>query len=75
LEALFAETWTRSVRNDFTVRFKNRLWQIPKSQARGIRPKQKVTVELHHSRLVNVRSVVRVYPGPYRKKRHPRLAH
>lgn len=46
LEALFAETWTRSVRNDFTVRFKNRLWQIPKSQARGIRPKQKLTVEL-----------------------------
>jgi hypothetical protein len=46
LGALFAETWTRSVSNDFTIRFKNQLWQIPRGQARGIRPKQKMTVEL-----------------------------
>lgn len=46
LEVLFAETWTRSVREDFTVRFHNRRLQIPKTQARGIRPGHKLTVEL-----------------------------
>jgi len=46
LEALFAKTVTRSVYNDFTIRYKNRLWQIPKHQARGIRPGHKVTVEI-----------------------------
>lgn len=46
LDALFAETLTRSVANDFTIRYKNQKWQIPKSQARGIRPRHKVTVEL-----------------------------
>lgn len=46
LEALFAETLTRSVYNDFTIRYKNRRWQIPKHQARGIRPRHKITVEL-----------------------------
>jgi hypothetical protein len=46
LEALFAETLTRTVYNDFTIRYKNRRWQIPKSQARGIRPGHKVTVEI-----------------------------
>lgn len=46
LDALFAETLTRSVGNDFTIRYKNRRWQISKRQARGIRPRQKVTLEL-----------------------------
>lgn len=46
LDMLFAETLTRSVTNDFTIRHKNRRWQIPKRQARGIRPGQKLTVEL-----------------------------
>jgi hypothetical protein len=46
LEALFADTVTRSVYNDFTIRYKNRLWQIPKAQARGIRPGHKITVEI-----------------------------
>jgi hypothetical protein len=45
LEALFAETCTRSVSNDFTIRFENCRWQVPKHQARGIRPRQKVSVE------------------------------
>jgi len=45
LEALFAETWTRTVREDFTIRFRNRRLQIPKDQARGIRPGHKLTVE------------------------------
>jgi hypothetical protein len=56
LDALFAQTWTRSVGNDFTVRFKNRLWQIPKSQARGIRPKHKLTVELRLDGSLHFRS-------------------
>lgn len=46
LDALFAKTLTRSVANDFTIRYGNRRWQISKRQARGIQPRQKVTVEL-----------------------------
>lgn len=46
LDQLFAETWTRTVARDFTIRFKNRRLQIPKAQARGIRPGHKLTVEL-----------------------------
>ena len=46
LDALFAETFTRSVANDFTIRFQNRRWHIPKSQARGVRPRTKIAVEL-----------------------------
>lgn len=45
LDALFAETWTRTVREDFTIRNDNRRLQIPKHQARGIRPGHKLTVE------------------------------
>lgn len=45
LEALFAETWTRTVQADFTIRFRNRRLQIPKDQAKGIRPGHKLTVE------------------------------
>jgi hypothetical protein len=46
LERLFAETLTRSIGNDFTIRHKKRRLQISKRQARGIRPGQKVTIEL-----------------------------
>ena len=46
LERLFAESWTRTVSRDFTIRFKNRRLQIPKAQARGIRPGHNLTVEL-----------------------------
>ena len=46
LEQLFAETLTRTIGNDFTITYKNRRLQIAKSQARGIRPGQKVTIEL-----------------------------
>ncbi len=56
LEALFARTVTRSVYNDFTIRYKNRLWQIPKAQARGIRPGHKVTVEIRLDGSVRFRS-------------------
>ena len=45
LERLFAETWTRTVARDFTIRFKSRHLQIPKAQARGIRPGHKLIVE------------------------------
>ena len=45
LERLFAETWTRSVAKDFTIRWKHRRLQIPKHQARGLRPKAKIIVE------------------------------
>lgn len=46
LDALFAETWTRTVCEDFTIRNDNRRLQISKRQARGIRPGQTLTVEL-----------------------------
>ena len=45
LEALFAETETRKVARDFTIRFKNRYWQISQGEARGIRPGAEVVVE------------------------------
>jgi hypothetical protein len=58
LEALFAETSTRTVARDFTLRFNNRQFQISKKQARGIRPGHKLTVEVRldgstHFRLGN----------------------
>lgn len=46
LEALFSETLTRSVNNDFTIRYDNQRWQIPRDQARDIRPRHKITVEI-----------------------------
>jgi hypothetical protein len=46
LDALFAETWTRTVARDFTIRFRNRRLQIPKQQARGMRPGHRLIVEL-----------------------------
>jgi hypothetical protein len=45
LDRLFAETLTRTVSNDFTIRLKSRWLQIPKHQARGIQPGQKLTIE------------------------------
>jgi len=45
-EILFAETWTRTVASDFTLRFKNRRYQIRKDEARGIRPRDRITIEL-----------------------------
>lgn len=45
LEALFADTETRKVARDFTIRFKNRYWQIPEREARGIHPGDEVVVE------------------------------
>ncbi len=45
LEALFAETETRVVARDFTIRFRNRRWQIPESEAVGIAPGDEIIVE------------------------------
>jgi hypothetical protein len=55
LERLFAETVTRTVARDFTIRFQNRRLQIPKSQARGIRPGHRITVELRLDRSTRYR--------------------
>ena len=38
LEALFAETETRKVARDFTIRFRNRYWQIPEREATDFDP-------------------------------------
>ena len=45
LEALFAETETRVVARDFTIRFRNRRWQIPEGEAAGIAPGDEIVVE------------------------------
>ena len=45
LEALFAETETRKVARDFTIRFGNRCWQIPEREARDLGPGTEVVVE------------------------------
>ena len=45
LEALFADTETRVVGRDFTIRFANRRWQIPEREAGGIVPSAEVVVE------------------------------
>ena len=45
LEALFAETETRVVARDFTIRFRNRRWQIPETEAAGIAPGDEIVVE------------------------------
>ena len=45
LEALFAETQTRKVARDFTLRFRNRYWQIPEREARDLGPGAEVVVE------------------------------
>ncbi|MFG0252605.1 MAG: ISNCY family transposase [Phycisphaerales bacterium JB038] len=46
LESLFAETLTRTIGHDFTITHERRKLQIAKSQARGIRPGHKLTIEL-----------------------------
>lgn len=45
LEALFARTETRKITRDFTVRFRNRRYQIPKPQAQATMPGSSLTVE------------------------------
>lgn len=45
LNALLAETDTRVLREDFTFRYRNVCWQVEKSDAKHLRPKQRVTVE------------------------------
>ena len=51
LEALFAETDTRVVARDFTVRFENRFWQVTARDAEtaGVAPGSPVVVERHLS--------------------------
>ncbi len=45
LDALFAETETRKVARDFTIRFENRRWQIPEREAGDLGPGAEVVVE------------------------------
>jgi hypothetical protein len=46
LDSLFAETLTPTVSNEFTIRYDHRKLQIPKRQVRGIRPGDKIPIEL-----------------------------
>ena len=46
LEEIFALKTERTLYNDFTIRFKNNLFQIGKEQPMRIRPKSKVMVEV-----------------------------
>lgn len=45
LNALFAETETRVLREDFTFRYRNEHWQVEEIDAIDLKPKQRVTVE------------------------------
>jgi hypothetical protein len=81
LERLFAETLTRTVANDFTIRHKGRRLQIPKSQARGIRPGQQVAVELRldgsvryrwNERYLDLEVVARTSLQPLKQRSSPR---
>jgi hypothetical protein len=45
LNALFAETETRVLREDFTFRYRNVHWQVEAVDAKELWPKQKITVE------------------------------
>jgi len=45
LKQLFSRTDTRSVANDFTIRYKNVRYQIAEDQADGIRPKDRIILE------------------------------
>ena len=80
LEALFAETETRKVARDFIIRFKNRHWQIPEQEARGVRPGDEVVVErrlcgdIHFQigqRYLAVESLGRARPPPTPTKAQP----
>ena len=69
LEALFAETETRLVARDFTIRFKNRYWQIPEREAADLGPGAEVVVESRLNggllfRLGNRYLVVEPWAGP-----------
>lgn len=72
LERLFADTLTRTIANDFTITYKGRRLQIAKAQARGIRPGQKLTIELRldgstryrfNNRYLDLEVVSRAEPG------------
>lgn len=45
LNALFAERETRVLREDFTFRYRNEHWQVETTDAKELRPRQKVTIE------------------------------
>jgi len=85
LEALFADTVTRSVYNDFTIRYENQRWQIPKHQARRILPGHKLTVELrldgsvhfrHNKRYLDLERVGFLRgPKPHRPTSPPKKLH
>jgi len=45
LKQLFSRTDTRSVANDFTIRYKNVRYQIAEEEADGIRPRDRITLE------------------------------
>ncbi|MGH7563950.1 MAG: ISNCY family transposase [Gemmatimonadota bacterium] len=45
LHRLFAEEEERMVRNDFTLRYKNQLYQIERTEARDLKPKDRITIE------------------------------
>ena len=45
LKQLFSRTETRSVANDFTIRYKNVRYQIAEEEADGIRPKERIILE------------------------------
>lgn len=81
LERLFAQTLTRTVANDFTIRHKGRRLQIQKSQARGIRPGHTLSVEIRldgsvryrwNERYLDLEVVARTSVRPLKRRSSPR---
>ena len=59
LGALFAETETREVQRDFTIRFRNVYWQIPEREAVHVSPGSSVVVELRLNGETRIRAADR----------------
>ncbi|MFQ5744544.1 MAG: ISNCY family transposase [Acidobacteriota bacterium] len=78
LHRLFAEEEERVLRNDFTLRYLNQLYQIEKSDARGLKPKDRITIEKRLDGSLRFRHRERylspTHLGPWSQRARPEAA-
>ena len=72
LEALFAETETREVQRDFTIRFRNVYWQIGEREAAHVGPGSPVVVELRLNGETRIRAADRYLEAECLGRARPR---
>ena len=72
LGALFAETETREVQRDFTIRFRNVYWQIPEREAVYVSPGSSVVVELRLNGETRIRAADRYLEAKCLGRARPR---